>query len=164
MGTSRLALARRVFDAFETGDRDALEPLIAEDFRFYSPPDPGLDRGQYFERCWPNAELIESFEFVRLFEIGDEVVVTYESLKTGGSRFRNTEILFFVVVYERRGWLGLSSAYRARRRLVAVPRGPGTVRPTGIPAADGCPHCRCSGRPRRSDYERSPHRRCQRMV
>jgi hypothetical protein len=32
---------------------------------------------------------------VRLVEAGDEVVVTYESTKTDGSRFRNTEVLTF---------------------------------------------------------------------
>ena len=38
---------------------------------------------------------IESFEFVRLIEDGDEVVVTYESTKTDGRRLRNTEVLTF---------------------------------------------------------------------
>jgi hypothetical protein len=55
----------------------------------------GIDRARYFERCWPNADLIEAFEFVRLLELGDEVIVTYESTKTDGSRFRNTEVLTF---------------------------------------------------------------------
>ena len=53
------------------------------------------DRATYFERCWPNHATIESFEFVRLIENGDEVIVTYESTKTDGRRFRNTEILTF---------------------------------------------------------------------
>ena len=39
--------------------------------------------------------MIDSFEFVRLIEAGDEVVVTYESTKTDGKRFRNTEVLTF---------------------------------------------------------------------
>jgi hypothetical protein len=32
---------------------------------------------------------------VRLIESGDEVVVTYESTKADGGRFRNTEVLTF---------------------------------------------------------------------
>ncbi len=56
---------------------------------------PGIDRALYFDRCWPNSELIDTFEFKRLFEEGDEVVVTYESTKTDGRRFRNTEIHTF---------------------------------------------------------------------
>ena len=73
----------------------SIEYLLTDDFRFYSPPDVGIDRATYFERCWPNSNLIESFDFKRLVEVGDEVVVTYESKKTDGSRFRNTEILTF---------------------------------------------------------------------
>ena len=91
----RLQLARDAYRAYETGDRSLLEELLSEDFTFFSPPDPGIDRETYFERCWPNADLIESFEFKRLVESGDEVIVTYESRKTDGRRFRNTEVLRF---------------------------------------------------------------------
>ena len=91
----RLQLARDSYRAYESGDRDLIESLLADDFEFFSPPDPGLDRAGYFERCWPNAELISSFEFKRLIESGDEVVVTYESTKSDGKRFRNTEVLTF---------------------------------------------------------------------
>lgn len=69
--------------------------MLSKDFTFHAPPDPELDRDGYFERCWSNAGLIESFEFLRLFEHGEEVIVTYVSTKTDGSRFRNTEILTF---------------------------------------------------------------------
>ena len=93
--SDRLKIARDCYEAYESGDRRLLEEHLADDFTFYSPPDPGIDRATYFERCWPNANLIESYEFKRLFEIGDEVVVTYESRKTDGSRFRNTEVLTF---------------------------------------------------------------------
>ena len=55
----------------------------------------GIDRERYFERCWPNSELIVDFRFERLFEVGAEVYVTYESTKTDGSSFRNTEVLTF---------------------------------------------------------------------
>lgn len=91
----RLESVRAAYRAYETRDRRILEDLLGEDFRFHSPPDPELDRAGYFERCWPNAETIEKFEFVRMIESGDEVVVTYESTKAGGRRFRNTEVLRF---------------------------------------------------------------------
>ena len=92
----RVQLARDSYGAYESGDRGVIEELLTDDFTFYSPPDPGIDRATYFERCWPNAELIESFEFNRLVEIGnDEVLVTYESTKADGKRFRNTEVLTF---------------------------------------------------------------------
>jgi ketosteroid isomerase-like protein len=93
--SDRLQTVRACYEAYESGDRSALDQALSEDFTFYSPPDPGIDRAAYFERCWPNAELIDSYEFVRLIESGDEVVVTYDGTKTDGSRFRNTEVLTF---------------------------------------------------------------------
>lgn len=93
--TDRKELARAMYGAYEAGDRGVVEALLTDDFTFHAPPDPQLDRAAYFERCWPNAGLINSFEFVRMIEHGDEVIVTYESTKEDGSRFRNTEILTF---------------------------------------------------------------------
>ena len=93
--SDRLRLARACYGAYASGDRQIVDELLTEDFTFFSPADPGIDRARYFERCWPNAELIEAFEFRRLVEAGDEVVVTYESTRTDGTRFRNTEVLTF---------------------------------------------------------------------
>lgn len=94
-GSDRLKIVRDCYGAYVSGDRRVLEERLADDFIFYSPPDPGIDRATYFERCWPNAKLIESYEFKRLIESGDEVIVTYEGAKTDGKRFRNTEVLTF---------------------------------------------------------------------
>jgi ketosteroid isomerase-like protein len=91
----RADIARAVYSAFAAGDRDVIEDLLAPDFTFYSPPDPGLDRDGYFERCWPGSGTGTKFEFVRLIESGGEVIVTYEATRVDGSRFRNTEVLGF---------------------------------------------------------------------
>ena len=91
----RTQLARDIYRAYESGDRQRVDDLLTDDFTFFSPPDPGIDRATYFERCWANSELIDSFEFVRVVESGDEVIVTYESTKIDGQRFRNTEVLTF---------------------------------------------------------------------
>jgi ketosteroid isomerase-like protein len=91
----RKKLAQDAYRAFRENDRDAIEALLADDFTFSAPPDPMLDRDGFFERCWPNAGLISGFDFVRLVESGDEVIVTYESTKTDGNRFRNTEVFAF---------------------------------------------------------------------
>ena len=93
--TNRLQIAKDVYGAFESGDRAVVENALAEDFTFYSPPDPGIDREAYFERCWPNSGNIAGYDFVRLIEHGDEVVVTYEATRADGTRFRNTEVLTF---------------------------------------------------------------------
>jgi ketosteroid isomerase-like protein len=94
-GHDRLKLARDAYGAYESGDRRVIEELLTDNFTFYSPADVGIDRATYFERCWPNSELIKAFEYKRLVEAGDEVVVTYEATRTDGSRFRNTEVLTF---------------------------------------------------------------------
>jgi ketosteroid isomerase-like protein len=91
----RLKLTRDYYGGYESGDRRVIENLLTNDFAFYSPADLGIDRAKYFERCWPGAELIKAFEFKRLVEVGDEVVVTYECTRTDGTRFRNTEVLTF---------------------------------------------------------------------
>jgi ketosteroid isomerase-like protein len=92
----RTQLARSCYEAYETGDRQALEALLADDFVFWSPQDDGIDRVTYFERCWPGNETLVAFELKRLQELaGDEVLVTHEAERSDGSRFRNTELLTF---------------------------------------------------------------------
>jgi len=87
------AIARASYMAYVDNDRDALEQLIASDFRFTSPLDNALDRATYFDRCWPNAREITGFEFVRVAAVGDTVFVTYVGGTRSGKRFRNTEVL-----------------------------------------------------------------------
>jgi ketosteroid isomerase-like protein len=92
----RKQIVRDAYRAFREGDRGLIEEILAEEFSFHSPPDPSLDRAGYFERCWPNAgSRIASFDFVRMIEDGDEVVVTYEAERADGTRFRNTEVHAF---------------------------------------------------------------------
>jgi ketosteroid isomerase-like protein len=92
----RLSRARSCYLAFASGDREAIEDLFTDDLTFSSPADVALDRGGYFERCWPYSGERQAFDFKRLLEIGDdEVLVTYESERADGSRIRNTEVLGF---------------------------------------------------------------------
>ena len=91
----RTDLARACYAAYETGDRQLIESLIADDFAFWSPQDDGLDRATYFERCWPNHVALAAIDVKRLYDHGDEIVVTYEAERNDGSRFRNTEVLTF---------------------------------------------------------------------
>jgi ketosteroid isomerase-like protein len=88
-------IARDLYRAFAAGDRDFVERLLTEDFTFSSPLDVGLDRAGYFERCWPGAGQGQQFNFVRLVQSNDEVLVTYEMTRSDGGRGRNTEILTF---------------------------------------------------------------------
>jgi len=93
MSNDPLAVARRSYQAYADSDRDGIESLIAEDFRFTRPLDNGLERRTYFELCWPNNEAILDFRFIHLVADGDRVFVTYEASCAGDRRFRNTEIL-----------------------------------------------------------------------
>lgn len=88
-----VAVVRAVFAAWHTGDRAALETLLADDFRFYSPNDDGLDRAQYFETCWPHHGELTGHDLVRIVCVKPGVVaVTYVAARTDGRRFRNTEV------------------------------------------------------------------------
>jgi ketosteroid isomerase-like protein len=91
----RAERARHLYEAFAAGDRGHVEGALTDDFAFFSPLDVGLDRTGYFDRCWPGAGRGQTFEFVRLIESGDELVVTYEMTRQDGARARNTEILMF---------------------------------------------------------------------
>ena len=91
----RLERARDIYRAFASGDRAAVERCLSDDFSFSSPVDVRLDRAGYFERCWPGAGAGQEFEFVRLLQSGDEVVVTYEVKHPDGHTGRNTEVLTF---------------------------------------------------------------------
>lgn len=88
----RIETVRDCFRAYATGDRSLVERHLADDFVFSAPPDVGIDRDTYFERCWPNAQNLDGYDFVRLFEHDGEVVVTYEATRADGTRFRNTEV------------------------------------------------------------------------
>jgi len=61
-----VAVARANYEAYVAKDRRALEPLIADDFHFTSPLDNRINRATYFDRCWPNSERTEGFDFIHV--------------------------------------------------------------------------------------------------
>lgn len=93
--TSRTQIVRDIYHAFASGERQLMERAFADEFSFSSPLDIGLDRAGYFDRCWPGAGQGQEFNFVRIVESGNEVVVTYEVKNVDGRRGRNTEIFTF---------------------------------------------------------------------
>jgi ketosteroid isomerase-like protein len=93
--SERATLVRDAYAAFGAGDREAMEQLLADELTLSSPADVGIDRSAYFERCWPNNGAVDAFDLVRLHEVGEEVVATYEATRRDGSRFRNTEVFGF---------------------------------------------------------------------
>ncbi|HMG55212.1 MAG TPA: nuclear transport factor 2 family protein, partial [Kofleriaceae bacterium] len=80
-----------MFHAYQTADRNEIEPLLSDDFTFTSPYDDHIDRAAYFERCWPNAGTIERFELQQVTVDGDACFVMYIGQRKHGGRFHNTE-------------------------------------------------------------------------
>jgi hypothetical protein len=50
--TDRLKPVRDVYGAWASGDREVVEQRLSDDFILSAPPDVGIDRATYFERCW----------------------------------------------------------------------------------------------------------------
>jgi ketosteroid isomerase-like protein len=89
MKTSDLSVA--CLQAYVDKARDAAEALIADDFSFTSPRDNALDRATYFERCWPNSELMTAIRIIEAVDQGDRAFVIYEA-NIGKQQFRNCEM------------------------------------------------------------------------
>jgi ketosteroid isomerase-like protein len=88
-------LIRAIFAAYRVGDRKQVEAVLADDFRFTSPFDDGIDKATYFARCWKNTDWIARQELERIFVEGDQAFVTYHCLAKDGKSFRNTEFFVF---------------------------------------------------------------------
>jgi ketosteroid isomerase-like protein len=88
----RLAVVRAMYKAYVDKDRVAIETLIADDFHFTSPLDNRIGRAAYFNRCWPNSELMESFTLLHIASNGEHVFVTYEGRRKDYA-FQNTELV-----------------------------------------------------------------------
>jgi hypothetical protein len=91
-GKSPLTIARECLRAYVDKDRTAIETMLAEDYRFTSPIDNGLDRKTYLQRCWPNSEFMDAFDFVYAMEFDNHALVVYEARTSLGKRFRNCEV------------------------------------------------------------------------
>lgn len=90
------AVIRACFDCYRRKDRETLEGLLAEDFTFTSLYRDAIDRSEYFERCWPNADRITEHVIEKIVAAdGDAAYVTYLAKVADGSDFRNTEYFTF---------------------------------------------------------------------
>lgn len=92
----RPRLVQKFYEAFSEVDRnDFVENLLSPSFTFSAPPHPFLDRDEFFKKCWPQGGNLKDIKYIRLIEIGDEVVVTHEYTKPDGAIGRNTDIVTF---------------------------------------------------------------------
>ncbi len=93
---NRKELIKEFLVAFSKADRNSfVENLLAPNFTFSAPPDPLLNRDEFFERCWPNGTNLKEIEYIRLIEVADEVILTHDYLNPDGLKYRNTDIFTF---------------------------------------------------------------------
>jgi ketosteroid isomerase-like protein len=92
---SKVETVRATFDAYLRQDRDAEDRLLAESFVFTSPQDDHIDEATFFERCFPTADRVTTYEMLYVVPAGgDDVFAMYEyELKDTGERHRNVEVL-----------------------------------------------------------------------
>ena len=95
LSTSKSDAIRRCFAAYRSKDRQAVEVLLTDDFRFTSPYDDEIDKAAYFEKCWPNSERIQTNVVEKIIGDGNEAFVTYRCVTKTGDEFRNTEFFTF---------------------------------------------------------------------
>ena len=91
MTATKSDIVRRVFAAYQSGERGVVERSLTDDFTFTSPYDDAIDRPTYFERCWPNSRHIARFDIERIVEQDNAAFVTYRIVNDDGKEFRNTE-------------------------------------------------------------------------
>ncbi|MGH7156672.1 MAG: nuclear transport factor 2 family protein [Nitrosotalea sp.] len=95
--SNRSKLVKRFYEAFSKVDRNEfVENLLASNFTFSAPPDPFLNRNEFFEKCWPNGGGLKDIRYTRVIEHGDEVIVTHEFVKPDDVKACNTDIITFV--------------------------------------------------------------------
>jgi ketosteroid isomerase-like protein len=94
--SNRTQLVKEFLTAFSKADHnDFIENLLAPNFTFSAPPDPLLNRDEFFERCWSHGINLKALKYIRLIEVADEVILTHDYLTPDGLRQRNTDIFTF---------------------------------------------------------------------
>ena len=88
-------IIRKLFAAYLSNDREAVEAAFTDDFRFTSPYDDEIDKATYFERCWRVPDWIELQTLETIMVEGEAAFVTYRCVAKGGKSFRNTEFFSF---------------------------------------------------------------------
>lgn len=85
------SMIRMAYDAYIRKDRTLIESLLSDDFQFTSPYDDHIDRDEYFERCWPGSEKMESINILSVAVSGEEVLAHYEVEMKDGTHFKNVD-------------------------------------------------------------------------
>ena len=80
--------------AYRSQDAELAASLLAEDFRFTSPQDDGIDKAEWMRKCFPTADHFTSNTQLAIVELdSDHVFSHYEYELENGERYRNCEVL-----------------------------------------------------------------------
>ena len=87
-------VVRRLFAAYLAQDEAAARELVADEPRFTSPQDAGIDRTAYFERCFPTAGRLAWQELLQVVEAEPGLVLLrYGYGLISGGTFQNMEAI-----------------------------------------------------------------------
>ena len=84
-------LIRACFEAWQNHDHDLIQQILGPEFTFKSPYDDLISREEYFEKCWPHNDKIQSFDILNLISQEAEGFVRYSCKLVDGSEFQNAE-------------------------------------------------------------------------
>ena len=88
----RVALIRRYYEAYDNSDRSLIESTLHAQFTFSSPnDDDNINQALYFDRCWPNHQVIRQFDLLDICADGDNALVRYHASTFEGAGFSNVE-------------------------------------------------------------------------
>ena len=89
-------IIRSYFGGFVKKDWNQVAAQLDDNFTFTSPaPDDHINIAQFKAECWPQAEHIKEFEFVKIVDLGEEALAIMQVITTDNKLLRNVEYFHF---------------------------------------------------------------------
>lgn len=89
-------IIRDYFGGFVKKDWSQVAAQLDDSFTFTSPaPDDHISIEQFRKKCWPQAQHIKDFEFVKIIDLGEEAVAIMHVITTDNKLLRNVEYFNF---------------------------------------------------------------------
>lgn len=94
MTEANTAIVEAAFRRYRERDAVAAQLLYAADFTFTSPQDDHIDKGAFFDRCFPTAARMTDQRILATVAANDELVLVYYEYDLGnGKTYRNVEAI-----------------------------------------------------------------------
>lgn len=89
-------IIKNYFSGWEKKNWNAVAAHLSDGFTFTSPaPDDHITIERFREKCWPQADYIKTFEFVKIVENGNQAFSLMHVITTDGRAIRNVELFTF---------------------------------------------------------------------